>query len=802
MPANEPVSLRRCTHCSSQFHPRRDNERFCCVGCRLVYDLIQSEGLSNFYQLLNHGALEPPGSLPLSPVEFGEIKEEIERAESAAIRDGSPARLSLRLGNLTCTACIWLIERLFSKQKGALKLSADTNRSILTFHWAPDQFDALKFAEDLQRFGYPPGSIHPGDEADLPRESHSLLTRLGVTAALAMNAMAFTLPSYLGMDPSSELARLFLLVTLASASLAMAVGGSYFFGRAWNALRLGVLHMDVPISLGLITAYLGSLSGLIFGIEKILYFDFVAVFAFLMLLGRWVHLHLIERNRRQLWAREQDLTALFRIDPESGERQRIHPKDVRSDEIIEVPPGCLIPVDGNLISSGGSLRLDWISGEPEPSFRQSGQFIPAGARNASSHKLEIETISQFSGSLLEKLLSQENKSEADGPSNSPTDHLLLKIYLIAVITTSVVGGIGWLISGAGISKALQVFISVLVVSCPCALGLALPLVDEILLNRLKKNGVFLRNLRFWQKLNQVTRFVFDKTGTLTGPVQKLNDPETLKELGAAETLVLGALVSGNRHPVGRALYEAMVEQLGSAVLRQAKEKAINIEDIPGRGVTCKYNGKRWRLGKGEWAAKVRNESVPPDATIFSREEKPVAVFRFAESMRSGAAEQISAFQKAGFHVSVLSGDPDRNRVIKTTQALGIDSDSVVSGLSPEEKAAHIRGNFPQSSLFVGDGGNDSLAFDEALCGGSPATGVPAIESKADFVFAGRDFQALGLLLAMAKRRRHIIFAIFSVALIYNLAAAAVCLAGLMNPLLAAILMPLSSLVTTVIAARA
>ncbi len=798
MPGSEQTTTRACTHCSSSFYPRRDDEEFCCAGCRLVHDLITGEGFSGFYQLLSGNTLEPPSSLPISPIEREQIVEAVESAESIANTQESPARISLRLGNLSCTACIWLIDHLFEKQGEGLKVTSDTTRSVLTIWWNPGSFDVMEFAEDLHRFGYPPGVIQPGEEDDIPLESRTLVTRLGVTAALALNAMAFTLPSYIGIEQSDDLARLFLLVTFASASLAMAVGGSYFFQRAWNALRAGVLHMDVPISIGLITAFLGSLVGFVFRINELLYFDFAATFAFLMLLGRWIHLHLIERNRNQIQARERDLCTLFQVDPDNGERQRLGPKDVLPDQQIEIPPGGLVPVDGNLISEGATLHFDWINGEPEPVSCDKGQFIQAGARNASSHSLQLHTTSGYAGSLLEKLLSTESATNYDDNPAPQTTSLVLKIYLFAVIITALGGGIAWLAIGGGAAKSLQVFISVLVVSCPCALGLALPLVDEILLARLKKCGVFVRRNQIWSKLKRTNRFVFDKTGTLTEPVQRLTNPEPIKELKFEEKSILGILVTGNRHPAGRAIHEAIVEQFGTEFFINNQANSLAVKEVPGCGVQYEVNGRQWRLGKASWASNDTSSS----ATVFSRDGVPVATFHFNESIRDGAVEQINAFQKAGYQIRILSGDPDRDRVLRTAEMLQLDSAAVLSNFSPEEKATYIKTDSPQTTLFIGDGGNDSLAFDAALCSGTPATGIPAIESKADFVFTGRGFHALGVLFSTARRRQKIVAIVFAVAILYNIAAATVCLAGLMNPLLAAILMPLSSLVTTAIAARA
>ncbi|MEM6917127.1 MAG: heavy metal translocating P-type ATPase metal-binding domain-containing protein, partial [Verrucomicrobiota bacterium] len=420
---------RRCQHCGNSFQPRFEEEKFCCSGCHVVHDLIQSGGFGSFYELLGRRVLQPAENAGPAADQLAELEEAIKAAEANRNDSATPARLRLRIGNLSCTACVWLIDHLFRQHKGALKSSADTARSTLTLWWNPGDFDVISFVNDLHRYGYPASLVNELED-DAPQESRALLTRLGVTAGLAMNTMVFTLPSYLGMETTDDLARLFTMVAFASASLALAVGGSYFFQRAIGALKLRSLHMDVPISLGLIAAYLGSLGGLAFGVEGMLYFDFVAMFAFLMLGGRWLHLRLLEKNRRQLWARERDLSATLRLDAE-GRRERIPLRKVLAGDRLEIAPGAMIPVDAELLEAEGRFHLDWINGEPEPIPFRAGQTLPAGAKNGNAGRVEVIARNAFADSFLEQLIGSDDHSGSGEQSGA---HPILKYYLSVVIT--------------------------------------------------------------------------------------------------------------------------------------------------------------------------------------------------------------------------------------------------------------------------------------------------------------------------------------------------------------------------------
>ncbi len=795
-PAEAPAALRSCQHCGQRFRPRYAEEQFCCSGCRSVHDLIQEGGFGTFYELLGRGLLQPVGESELDPDHLEELGEAIADAERLATASHRPAQLSFRLGNLSCTACLWLVDHLLRRHPGALRMNGDTSRSLLTLWWTPGEFEALAFLRELHRHGYPPSLCRPEDE-EAPQESRALLTRLGVTAGLAMNTMAFTLPSYLGLDPGHELNRLFLLVAFASATLALAIGGAYFFQRALSSLRVRALHMDVPISLGLIAAWLGSTAGLVFGIDTLLYFDFVAIFAFLMLAGRYLHLRLLDRNRRQLHAREREITTAWRLRAD-GARERIVLARIASGDSLEIASGGMVPVEAELASPAASLLLDWITGEPEAVPFLRGQRIPAGARNGSSAPVQIIARQAYSGSFLERLFAPADDAFEDH-SAAVSTHPVRKYYLVSVLCLAFVGAGAWLWAGQGVAAALQVLISILVVSCPCALGLALPLLDEILLAKLKRDGLFIRRHSLWPRLRQIRCLAFDKTGTLTEPVRRLRNPEALEALDEAALQALRHLVAQNPHPVGRALRDVLVGRFGP--LPAEPDAAFSpIREHPGQGVSFREGHLLWKLGRGDWACPDL-QGAATKACVLSCEGQALACFHFAEAIRDGAVEQMRALRAQGYRIRLLSGDPDIDRVSDTAGKLGLAPEEVHAGLSPEEKAELLAATAPAETLFVGDGGNDGPAFEVAGATGSPATGIRAIETRADFVFTGRGFHAIALLLRAAHRRRLMVGTLFAVALTYNLAAVSLCLAGWMTPLLAAILMPLSSLLSTAIASR-
>jgi Cu2+-exporting ATPase len=259
--------------------------------------MIGENGFEQFYDLKQGLALAPVRSRPFEEHDFGWLPGKVAESEAKAAGSGNGARLDLALEGISCVGCVWLVEKLFQRQPGGIRAVAHPASGRLHLEWAAGQCDIEGFLRDLVRFGYvaaPAGAVR-GDH-----ERRRLGARLGLCGAFALNTMGFTLPGYLGMEADFEFAGLFRLIAFLSATLAMLVGGGYFIDRAWRSLRAGSLHIDLPIALGLLAAYAGSIAGWVLGDERLMYFDFVATFVFLMLGGRYLQSAAVEKNRRRL----------------------------------------------------------------------------------------------------------------------------------------------------------------------------------------------------------------------------------------------------------------------------------------------------------------------------------------------------------------------------------------------------------------------------------------------------------------------------------------------------------------------
>ncbi len=765
-----------CIHCATPFSVSNGLEKFCCRGCEFVYDLIHDEGFERFYDLRNEEAGRPVRSLPFEAHDFAWV-EKVARLKEEGVEQGDAVEADFSLEGLSCMGCVWLVEKLFHRHAGAMDASAHPATGLLRLNWEAGKCDLVAFAQDAASFGY---RLAPRVAGAKNGESAQLAAKVGLCGAFALNAMVFTLPRYLGMPDDFVFGGVFQLVSFLSAALAMLTGGTYFISRAWMAARAGTPHIDLPIALGIVSAFAGSVVGWALGIEGLIYFDFVATFIFLMLGGRYLQLAAVEKNRNRLQQRRP--LPDFIKSPDSEEAVAL--SEVRPGMRLEIDPGQSLPVSGVLESDAADFSLEWINGEADPVAFHAGRSLPAGAIHLGGRAAIFTASETWEDSLLAGLTSSERPV-----ARVPALEKLLGIYLVAIVLIGVAAFLGWL-SLAGPAEALQVMISVFVVSCPCALGIALPLADEMAGAAMERVGVFIRDPLLWARLRRVKTVFFDKTGTLTLERPILLNPEAITALKPAERMALAQLASGSMHPVSRSLLEALGGE-GQRMLRESG--ASGITDVPGMGRYFKAGEKQWSLGKPGWMTGAVGAGSVHDAELC-RGSEVVAHFRFRESLRPDAVSALRFLRGKGFRLVIVSGDR-QEKVNAAAELLGIRAEDAHCGLLPENKEEIVRETDHGDSLYLGDGANDSLAFNAAWTTGTPVVDRSLLEVKSDFYFLGQSLRFLPKMMTLSRQRWVTVRTAFGFALVYNLVAITAAVLGLMNPLIAAIIMPASSAVT-------
>jgi Cu2+-exporting ATPase len=746
---------------------------FCCGGCSAAHGILKSSGLA-WYYTLRRGPGIPVGEAPASDLRW--LDERLQAARACSPSEGcaiaAPLTLELDVQGVHCAACVWLIQTLFRRRPGGVHIALDPGLGKLSLSFDEARFSVREFLAEIERFGYRTAPARRGAEG----EADDLLLRLGVSVALAMNAMMLSLAFYMGLSSETDPERhtLFGLVGFALATLSVLVGGPVFFRGALRGLRQRVLHLDLPIALGLGLAWAGMAWSLFRGRTDAAWFDTLSVFVALMLLGRWLQRRMVERNRRMLLADPGiDGLRVRRVDADS--RLAVVPASaVQTDDTLLVAPGELLPVAARLESTEAALSLAWITGEADPHHVAQGARLPAGAHNQGGQAIRVRALEAFDASALRSLM---RPAVATAEPTRGFWHHVSVMWVAGVLTAATLGFLLWLPNSA--DQALSVAVAILVVTCPCAIGLATPLAGEIAHARLARRGLFFRREGVLDRLTTVRRVIFDKTGTLTRGTLRLANPAALDALSDRDRDSLFQMVARSAHPRSRAILDAFSDRPAPALAHD-----VIIRELPGTGLSLTRRAHRYTLGK--------SSADDGSGLAFSRDGVVLAELRLEEVLRFDARREVDQLRVLGIEAWIASGD-DPARVASVARTLGIAPERALGGLTPDAKAALIRRLDRQDTLFIGDGINDGPALDAAWVSATPAVDQPSLPARCDIFAVGSGTGALAAALDTARRVRLVTRRNLAVAAVYNVGGVALAMAGLLTPLVCAIAMPASSL---------
>jgi Cu2+-exporting ATPase len=736
-----------------------------------VHASITQAGLLRYYDIKDQ-TIVPPTALPdNAKLDRNWLEPIIERQQRA---EGS-VDIPLKLHGLRCAACVWLIQQLFAQQPGALRISVNSARGSARLS-VDKHFPLASFVSALERFGYLVGDIGRSDEGE-----DSLLLRTGVCLALSLNAMMFSAAIYLGLS-EGPLYKLLHGLNFACASIAVLVGAPVFMASAWGALRRGILHLDLPIAVGIGLSYAAALWSFVTGHEAAAYYDSLATFIALMLLGRWLKERIVLRNRRELLT-NSGLEGLLVRRLRAQQLSLVAATELKRGDVVMIPPGDLVPIAAELRDARASCSLDWINGESEPCAYLQGQTVPAGAFNAGGSAILLECQSDFASSELVELLGQGQLQERGDAGHS---HRFSLWYVAAVLVTGAGAFVYWALTTGSATRGLEVMTAIYVVTCPCAIGIAVPLAEELVLSGLRRAGLFVRAPSFLARALHVKRVVFDKTGTLTTGRLHITDLAPLAALDPQTRALLYTLVSASGHPKSAALAHALSgfapEWLSS----------VTVVEHPGLGVEAEHAGHRYRLGQSSWAAPADTQAHAADL-CFARDDQRVCSIQTRESLRGDAQSELQALERDGYETFILSGD-HADRVAVLARELGVPAERALGQHSPKDKAAFIEAHDHKDMLMIGDGVNDSLAVAQAFTSGTPSIDRAVMPSRTDFYFVTAGLAPIRLALRAARKLAQVTRRNQRFAVAYNVLVVSVAVLGLMKPWLAAVLMPLSSVV--------
>ncbi|MEQ9695283.1 heavy metal translocating P-type ATPase [Shimia sp. SDUM112013] len=702
-------------------------------------------------------------------------------AEQEAQKD---ARLALSLPTIHCAACISAVERELGKQPGVK--SARVN---LTLKRATIEADHDVTAQDLvtvlDGIGYEAHELDAGtlSATENDKAGRDLLMRLAVAGFASMNVMLLSVSVWSGAEAATR--DMFHWISAAIALPTIVFAGKPFYVNAWSALKNGRLNMDVPIVLAIVLAVVTSLWETSLSGEHA-YFDAALTLVFFLLSGRYLD----HRTRAVARSAAEELAALevpraIRI--EDGEETTVQVAELAVGDLILVRPGGRMPVDGDIVEGQSELDRSLLTGETLPVFAEPGQGVSAGEVNLTG-PLVIRATAVGQETSLHRMADLVAIAESGRSRYTSLADKAAKLYAPGVHILSALAFVGWYIYTWDVRTALNIAAAVLIITCPCALGLAVPAVTTAASGRLFRKGMLIKHSTALERLAQVDTVVFDKTGTLTAGTPGLTN---LDDLDREDVSVAMALAMGSSHP----LSQAIVTAANAAGIKPAK--LSEIEEVPGFGTQALLNGQRVRLGRAAW---VGADARAQTSAFLALPDGAIHAFTFTDTLRDGAEEAVRALIADGKDVMLISGD-STGAVEALANRLGIDK--WIAEALPEDKAAKVQALAEEGKhvLMVGDGLNDTAALAAAHVSISPASALDAARVASDIVLLGGDLSPIADALSTARSAIKRIRENFRIATVYNIIAVPLAIAGLCSPLIAALAMSTSSITVSLNALR-
>ncbi len=693
-------------------------------------------------------------------------------------------QIALSLPGIHCSACIATVERELNAHPGVegARVNLTLKRAMVK---AAPGLSAADLIPVLERAGYEAHELDPGalSATQADKAGRDLLMRLAVAGFASMNVMLLSVSVWSGAADATR--DMFHWISAAIALPAIAFSAQPFFANAWSALRVRRLNMDVPIVLAILLALITSLwetalSG------KHAYFDAALTLTFFLLAGRYLDY----RTRAAARSAAEELTALEvprAIRVVSGVEEEVAVATLNVGDLVLVRPGGRMPVDGEIVSGQSELDRSLLTGETLPVFAETGLTVSAGEVNLTG-PLTIRATAVGEDTSLHRMADLVAIAESGRSRYTSLADKAAKLYAPGVHILSALSFVGWYIYSGDVRTALNIAAAVLIITCPCALGLAVPAVTTAASGRLFRKGMLIKQATALERLAEVDTVVFDKTGTLTSGTPELTN---LGDHSRADLEVALALAEASSHPLSVALTQATRE----AGIKPAMLK--DITEVPGYGTEGTYHGQRVRLGRAAWTGAEEGDQTAAWLSIAG--QAPVA-FLFSDSLRLGAAEAVQAFRDAGKEVILISGDT-QGAVQALADKLGIQK--WIAQALPQDKAKHVQNLSDQGRhvLMVGDGLNDTAALAAAHVSISPASALDAARVASDIVLLGNDLSPISDACDTAVKATKRIRENFRIATVYNIIAVPLAVVGLATPLIAALAMSTSSITVSLNALR-
>ncbi|PUZ26326.1 heavy metal translocating P-type ATPase [Chitinophaga parva] len=762
-----------CFHCGDDCgrHPiLAEGHTFCCEGCKTVYNLLHAHGMEAYYAFT---------TAPGSSRKEGSRKDKFAFLDQADIarhllqfQDAAETHITLYLPQIHCSSCLWLLEHLQQLHPGILNCRVNFARKEASIIFRQRDISLRQVAELLSRIGYEPAiSLQQLDGKPAPAVDRSKLYKLGVAGFCFANIMLFSFPEYLGITSADlRLRHLFWWMNVILSLPVVFYSASEFYITAWKSLRHRFLHIDAPIVVAIAVTFFRSLYE-VFTQTGGGYFDSMSGIVFLMLVGR-----VLQDKTYQQFNFERDYTAYFPIAVtrlRGRTEEMVTLPSVQVNDTLRIHHGELIPADGIIVSGQAMIDYSFVTGESIPVMKETGEMVYAGGKQ-SGGVMEILVVKEVAQSYLTSLWNRSSMQGTTAPRKSFV-HLISRYFTYGVFTIAIIAGLYW--------QAWSVFTAVLIVACPCALLLSNTFTNGNILRLLGRHQFYLRNAQVIENLSQADYIVFDKTGTLTD-AQRQQVYYEGQPLTRTQEIQLATLAAQSTHPLSKALL--------SALDTAARVRVTGFHELAGKGTVMGDGAEQVALGSHAF---ILPDVAPADnatAVYVSIGGHFKGRFVIRNQYRDHIDKCILQLKKH-FRLAVISGDNNAESW-PLQQLLGTGT-TIRFRQSPEDKLYFVEGLQQQGHkvIMIGDGLNDAGALKQASTGISVSDGHHNFTPASDAIIAAAALPVLPQLLRLCKANRYIILAAFIISILYNIVGLYFACTAQLSPMIAAILMPASSI---------
>ena len=779
-----------CYHCGDpclEGTIRHEEKDFCCHGCQTVYDILSSEGLGNYYEIQQRAGSAPTENL----AKFDYLSEPQIVKQLLEFDDGGLQRVRLSIPGMHCSSCIWVLENLSKLEPSVRHALVDFPQKSLVVTYSTENFSLRELVRLLARIGYEPYiSLDALGKDKKKKKDRSLWYELGVASFAFGNVMLLSFPEYFEVEEFwlDQYKPFFRGLMMAFSIPVVFFAARSYFKSALKGLRSRVLNIDVPIALGITALFVRSVADVLLN-QGPGFFDSLTGLVFFLLLGRF-----FQQKTYAYLSFERDYKSYFPIAvtrmTKEGEEENIPVNEVAAGDQILIRNNELIPIDGVLTEGKASLDYSFVTGESDPVVKEKGDLVFAGGKQLSGI-FYMQALKSVSQSYLTQLwgntvFTKDKSSQFQHLTDRISKHFTITVLTIALLSA------GFWTYYEGWGMGLNVLTAVLIIACPCALALSAPFTWGNILRIFGRKGFYVKNASTLERMARIDHLVFDKTGTLTRQNKHAvyYEGEALSE---EEEELLKSTLRASNHPLSRSLY-AVLEANGIKTLDEFEEEV-------GKGLRARSEEHSLKVGSAQYVGGAQESDYQQTAVHVSADDQYKGRFVFENHYREGMTELFYDL-KTEYKLSLLSGDHDGEKA--RLQKLLPEGVSMLFGQKPEEKLGFIEllQREGQRVLMVGDGLNDAGAFAQSDVGIAVSEDVNVFSPACDAILDARRFTALADFLRVSRQGMKVIRQSFLFSLVYNLIGLCFAVSGHLEPVVAAILMPLSSISVVIFATLA